>query len=70
MLPNFLYSALSKNPQQRISLNEIKKDEWFDEIDWQKLKKQQLVAPYVPDPHRLKEWQGKLPTVVYLEEKV
>lgn len=33
-LPNFVYRALEKNPENRITLSEIKKDEWFMEIDW------------------------------------
>lgn len=36
-LPAFVHKASVANPKERISLQEIKKDEWFSGMDWDKL---------------------------------
>jgi hypothetical protein len=38
----------------------LKKENIFDGIDWNLLKEEKIVAPYIPD---MGGWKGKLPKI-------
>jgi serine/threonine protein kinase len=43
----FLSKILSKDPRKRPTLDQIKKDPFFADLDWSKLAKRDLVPPTV-----------------------
>lgn len=60
--------ALEKDPKLRPSLAEIKKDPCFKDIGWEQITKELKVSPYIPELKSVFSWEGKLPSIVSLEE--
>jgi len=46
---DFFEKVLDKNPKKRLKVNQIKKHKFFEDIDFDKLVKYQIKAPFVPD---------------------
>lgn len=45
---NLIEKCLKKDPRKRISIEEIKKHKWFHGLDFEKMKKKELQAPWIP----------------------
>jgi len=44
---NLIKKLLSKNPDERVTKDEMKRDPWFADIDWKKLERRQITPPMV-----------------------
>ena len=53
-LKDLIRRLLDKNPNTRLGskgdADEIVYHPWFHDVDWDKLMKKELTAPYIPDP--------------------
>ncbi|EGO01003.1 hypothetical protein SERLA73DRAFT_71975 [Serpula lacrymans var. lacrymans S7.3] len=47
---DFLYRALEKSPQDRLSVKAMKEHAYFSGIDWSNLATHSTLAPHIPDP--------------------
>jgi hypothetical protein len=54
---------------ERPSLQQLKKDPFLANIDWSKIEKEEVASPYIPQFNSIISWEGKLPSLVYLQNK-
>ena len=55
---DFISKCLKKNPEERITAEQIKQHPWFAEYDWAKLEKKEIKPPYIPHVNGLEDVQN------------
>jgi hypothetical protein len=67
VLPNFVIQCLRKEAGERPTLKQVKMDPFFGGVDWEMMGREEIGSPYVPELHSVFNWEGKLPSIVYLQ---
>lgn len=49
MTKAFLCCLLEKNPKKRLKINDVKKHQFFENVDFNKLIDYKYKAPFIPD---------------------